>query len=223
MATVNTLTARIRRIIQDDYYTSADILALLNQGQREVAGGVTYDLRLPPTPPLPDLLTQANVSASASTAYVALPSDFHRNLFHVVDSDDWIKEINHSWIDFLKSYPGLDESGTVAQVCVRGNRLYFQPRQNTTLTIHYNRRPTDMSASDDEPDGIPWHLQERVLVSYVCRELFDEIEDGIEGQKVNFQKWNATFEASMAELYRYLGPPDGEPDFTDDDEDYIGD
>jgi hypothetical protein len=52
---------------------------------------------------------------------------------------------------------------------------------------------------------------EPLLVHYACREIFSEIEDGMEGEKVNTDYHHTVFVAALSELDSYLGPQKRKP------------
>ena len=171
---------------------------------------------------LPSLKTSATV-ATGSNSYVALPSA-EGNAFHTdkelalffVASQSQDKEINiiESWIKFLRKYPRLDQANDVYDVCVRGASLYHQgiPATADTLDLHFYRKPVAMAENtDDEPDGIPEHLQEDLLVSFASWDIYKEIEEDISGKTPLTDKYLGLFGGAIAELRAYVGEPDARP------------
>ena len=180
---------------------------------------------------LPDLKSSDTVATTADP-YVALPSDegnvFHRkekSLFFVSSQGQDVEiNIMESWIKFLEKWPTLDEAADVRDVCIRGSRLYCQPvpADADTLDLHFFRRPVDMTAdSADEPDGIPEDLQEDLLVSFVCWDIYSDIEDE-DGKTPETDKYQRRFAQALAELQMIVGPKDQRPDYYDyNEEDFI--
>ena len=215
------LIERVKEKIHDASFTPSMILARLNKGVGRIAGLVD----------LPDLKSSDTVDTDTN-AYVSLPSD-EGNVFHkkekslfFVSSDDQDNEITieESWIKFLKKWPTLDDAGNVQQVCVRGSRMYLQPipAAADTLTLHFFRRPVAMTAnSDDEPDGIPEDLQEDLLVSFACWDIYSEIETE-DGKTPETDKYKRRFAEALAELKLIAGPKDQRAEHYDyDEEDFI--
>ena len=213
----------VEQTIHDPSYSNVMILARINKGVGRIAGMVD----------LPDLKSDDTVSTSTSDPYVALPSTagnvFHKkkkSLFYAASQGQGREvHIMESWIKFLRKYPNLDEAGDVVDVCVRGDRLYYQPIPATSddLDLHFFRRPAAMVIdSDDEPDGIPEDLQEDLLVNFACWDIFKEIEDDETGKTPNLDKHFNHFQRAMGELRILIGPADDRPIHYDyDDEDYI--
>jgi len=56
--------------------------------------------------------------------------------------------------------------------------------------------------SDDIPNCLPDHLHKSLLVSYAAKEIFNEIEDGIEGRKINTERYEGKYQQALAVLYR---------------------
>ena len=209
MPTFAELIARTDALIQDTSLTSL-LGGFINQGVYEIAGGMQSVLGFGITPPLPMLFTIGTVATSTSAAYVSMPDNFHRNLQLVVSSNGSEIDIAHSLIDFTESYPLLDRSGGISEVVEHGNRLYYQgiPTTSETLTIHYYRKPVDMVETTDTPDGIPEHLQMALLVNFAAWKAFEFIEDGLEGEIINTQKYMNSFLLALKTLELTI------PDYT---------
>lgn len=151
MAKQSDLIEGVKEIIQDTVFTSARILDYLNQGVRQIAGGVL--LQYPGgtqvfSSPLPDLATSSDLETSVANPYIGMPSDYGRNLFFLVSTTNSIEiEIYDSLVDFLRVYPELDNTDRVVAAAVRGLRLYYQgyPSVAEDLVAHYHRVPTDMT------------------------------------------------------------------------------
>lgn len=153
----------------------------------------------------------------------ALPSDYGRGLSFVAsESQDKRIQIYSSFHKLLRKYPLLDDTGSVEFVAIKGNFLYYQPIPSSaeTLTLHYYRKPTDMSASDSTPDGIPSHLQERLLVNYAAKEIYSMIEEAVKGKTPKQDKYEEKFQKAMADLVAYIGIEDTEPGYYGDDSGY---
>ena len=178
---------------------------------------------------LPDLKSSDTV-ATDTNPYVSVPSDagnvFHKkkNSLFFVSSAARDGEVNifESWIKFLEKWPTLDEAGDVQDVIVVGGKLYYQPIPATadTLTLHFFRKPVSMVGTDRdaEPDGIPDDLQEDLLVSFACWDIFSEKEDE-GGGTPETDKYRARFAGAIAELVAFAGPKDQRPDYYDHNED----
>jgi hypothetical protein len=205
------------------FTTSATIQGYMNQGVKTIAGGVRYVAGLPPTPPLPDLLTTSSITYTSGASYASLPSNFQRKIVLAVDSDGDRVPVEESWKAFLKVDPGLDDTGgEIRLVCQRGSKLYCHPKATSgeSLTLHYHRFPTDMSAGTDTPDGIPNHLHEQAMEAWAAKEIFTVIEDSVDQQGTNTAKWTEKFNQAMLDLFTFIGPEDEEPVYIADEEDY---
>jgi len=214
-------------ILQDSSYYS-DISTRINDAVEAIAAGV----RMPEgiiSPPLPDLYDTDTVDTSTTNPYVSLPSDYQRHLFMVADSNgDQILSPRgggyYSFALFLKQARRMDlaQAGSIDRACVKGSRLYYQdiPSEAKTLTLHFYREPTAMSGDSDEPDGIPGHLQKRLIQHYVCKEIFGEgIEDSDESRGAGLKYHTAKFFEAMTDLIDFVGI-DSEPEYFDSDDEY---
>lgn len=197
---------RVARIVQDSSYTDTDILALINEGRLVIAGQIV--------PGLPYLSTSDTVTTTDTESSVDLPSDYHKGLFWVGSSSQERRigtkaSDYHNLLTFLEKYPDLSLVGSIEAVCVDGATLLYQGMADDTLTLKYYRLPADISESDTEdatdgvPVEIPPHLHRKLLVSYCCKEIWTEIEDGDDGGMPNFEKYEGIFNKAMAELQAF--------------------
>ena len=198
---VETLTARVTRIIQDISFTDSDILDYFNKGLGMIAGRVK----------LPDLIVVDTVSTVLAQPWVALPAEYMWALFHCasITHDRIITSVYNkdSYRELLRLYPLLDDVGNVAHIGVRGTRLYYQPIPATieTLSIQFHGKPTVLVLPADEPECLSYHLHEDLLVNFVAKEIYDLIEDGIESKKINYNKYNNAFNKALGELALFVG------------------
>jgi len=215
------LIAKIQEIEPDPDFTESQILGLLNEAQLSIAGGGDRDHSLPLLAPLPELSSSATVTLAVDATSVSLPATYHRNVFFVSDSSGYELAAYDSHIELLKRYPTLDAGGTEIY-CVVGNTLNYAPAKAQDVTVHFYRLPVDMDDGvTSEPDGIPVHLQERLLVSYVVREMQEQIEVGQESSRPNTSYWYSRHQAALGDLERYIGPADKAPMNITDTTDYI--
>jgi len=215
-----TLVNTIQDILQDSAYTNDSIVEKINNAVVSIAAGI----RMPDgmiSPPLPALYTYQAVSTTTNN-YVTMPINYQRKLFQVIDSSgNTISPPRsgdyYSFARFLRqaSDKTLAETGSVYRVCLQGRKLFYQgiPSAAETLGLHYYRRPVLMVKDTDEPDGLPEHLQERLIKHYVCKEIFGEaLEDGQDNKGVGVKYHTAKFYEAMTDLIDFIGI-DGEPQY----------
>lgn len=201
MATFSSLKTTADTLVDDSSMTSL-LGDFINQGVSEIAGGMQSTLLDGITPPLPELFTIGTVDTSISAAFVAMPTNFHRGLQLVAAPTGNEIDIAHSFIEFTETYPLLDRSGSISEVVEHGRQLYYQgiPTVSESLTIHYYRKPVDMSADGDTPDGIPEHLHISLLVNFAVWKSFEYLEDGLEGEIPNTIKFKNNFLEALRTL-----------------------
>lgn len=175
---------------------------LINQGVFEIAGGMQSSTLDVITPPLPDLFSMTTVTTSTNLAYVNMPSTYHRNLQFAVSENGSEIDIAHSFIKFTETYPALDRTGTISEVVEQGGKLYYQgiPSTEEEINLHFYRKPVIMIADDDEPDGIPEHLQMALLANFASWKAYEIIEDGIEEETSNTIKFKSFFIEALKTL-----------------------
>ena len=222
---LSTLLSEVKGIIQDDGYLDTELIDKINYAVSSIAGGVLMpDGSI--SPPLPDLIDYDTVITSTTMAYVSLPSDYQRNVFLVCDSSGY--RISkppggdyYAYNLFLKSITDLrlTESGSIYRVAVKGTKIFYQgiPTAATTLGLHFYRRPTNMVIDTDTPDGIPEHLQLRLIKHKVCADVFGEqLEDGQDNSGVSTKYHLSKYMEAMHELVNFIGI-DAEPTYYGSD------
>lgn len=224
METLSTLTDAINDIIQDDAYL-AKYTKKINEAVNSIAAGIIMPNRSI-SPPLPDLVDYDTVITSTQ-AYVSLPSDYQRNVFLVCDSSgNRISPTSdgnyYAYNLFLRGLSDLrlEEKGQVYCVAIKGTRLYYQgiPATPETIGLHFYRKPTDMALDGDSPDGIPEHLQMKLIKSYVCKGIYGEhLEDGQDNMGTGYKIHNSIFNEAMAELCAFIGIDEGPSYYGSDD------
>lgn len=217
MAKLVELISDIDRVIQDDSYDNPKLIRMLNIALFEVCRGVRMpDLSV--TPPMPQLYENATLETVLDTPVVSLPDDFQRDVFFLAHTSRVGRiPVETSFIRFLKHFPGISQIGSVSMASVKGKKLYYQgvPEQVETLKVHYYREPAKLADNEDIPEGIPEELHERLLVNHVAWKVFEEIEQGSEGRKVDTEYYKNRYYEALHDLTGIL-PIDGEPIIYED-------
>jgi len=198
------LVDKVRRKVQDDSYSVDDILELFNACLVELAGEVLLE----------ELETWEQVSTDTSSSTVPLPANYHRALrfCHSITNKRRI-HVYGGRAQLDRHFVQRDQSGRVLGVAPHGRNLYYQriPQTAEVLEINYFRYPEPLRSRDDKPTCLPPHLVEPLLVNYAAKELFSEIEDGIEGPQVNTERYTAKYDKARAALVRFVGPEERAP------------
>jgi len=170
------------------------------------------------SPPLSDLYSFETV-ATTTEAYASLPDTYQRNVFSVIDSSsDQILPPHggnyYSFQLFLRNAlkKDLTQIGEILNVAIKGSRLYYQgiPAAASDLTVHFYRKPVDMSDDADTPDGIPEHLQSRLIRNYVAKDLLGEAKEKTDQTISQISYHETEFYNAMQDLIDYIGT-DSEP------------
>lgn len=227
-STLAGIVAKIIALVNDSYYTETIVVGIVNQLLLEIAGGFKIEdkrggLRF--TPPLPDLLQITTVSTLTSPTggyVVAMPTTYQRNLFAVYNASGQKFKPCRTWEEFIAPNPLLNTAGAVRRCVVMGRSLYFQdiPATAETLTLHFYRYPVACSLAVTtptpiaavEPEGLPLHLVEPLLLNGACHRIYDQIEDGTEGNKTSTIHYGGLFDSALLTLERAI-PVNGESFF----------
>jgi hypothetical protein len=144
-----------------------------------------------------------------------MPSDYGRNLFWCSDGGAMVEggvriRIYETFGEFLYYYPTLQIQSPVIGVALQGEQnLYYQgiPTPAQALVLRYYRLPNPVNNPATDPiDGIPVHLQEKLLESFMSWQLYRLIEDAAEGKGAmpNTDKWEDRFMKAMIELDNWI-------------------
>ena len=204
MATLTQLRALITDIVpnDDNRFSTDDIDLYINQGINEIASGMQSTLGSFLTPPLPLLFSIDTVDTDIDGAFVSLPDTYQRGLHFAANENGVEIDIANSWIEFASINPLLDKTGSIYEVIEQGGSVYYQgiPAISEEISLHFYRLPVDMVTTDSTPDGIPSHLQIPLLVNYACKEMFNLIENGMAGAKVDTGQYTAKFMYALRTL-----------------------
>lgn len=216
MATLLELETAILDISKNHYIqtdSSITLVSRINAAVTDIACGI----RLPngqKSFPLPELYLSAVIATDINVAYKALPDTYQRDIFYVSDKNNekvsspgW--HTYYSFKLFLEEIKekDLSESGDIYIACVMGKKLYYQaiPAVSENLTIHFYRKPIDMALDTDTPDGIPEHLQVRLIENKVGYALANTMVDGLT-EKAAYHE--AEFYKAMQDLEDYTEETD---------------
>lgn len=204
------IIALVKDAIEDESFTNDKILSYVNKGVGRVAAAL----------PLPMLTVEGVITCKGNSRVVTLPDAYYSNLFWAYNSTKAQKvEITQPLTNFLMRHPGLDSKGDVCEICVQGRKLYYQgiPASDQLLSVFYTSRPEELSAGDSI-EVIEEVYQADLLVSYAAAECYKLIENGIEGTKVNYNKWIADYTLAIKEYGDFIGLAQETPDFVPEGE-----
>jgi hypothetical protein len=189
------LRTELENVIQDGSFSEATLNNYINMALKYACAQVL----------LPSLKRVDTVETSTTAAYVALTGlggGFSGVLNKVVDSDENDIYIYGNLDELMTEYPLLNEEGDIEGVALEGSTLWYQkiPDEAETLTVLYYRNPEELSADGDTPGEVPDFLHIPLLVFGSAFFVYNQIEDGIEGNKVNAKShWWMSFDESNRE------------------------
>jgi hypothetical protein len=202
--TTHSLTDIVLDKCQDDSYDWQRVIDLFDTCLLELAGEFLF----------PDLEDHADIETDPGVDHVRMPANFHRKLryCHSLSHNRKIR-VYGSTIQLYRQYSKIDQSGVVRGVALRGRDLFYQriPASAETLRLNFYRHPERLLSRYEKPTIMPYNLARSLLVHYACREIFDEIEDGLEGEKTNTKYHDRKYEQAKVKLDAFLGPEEREP------------
>lgn len=199
--------------IEDASFTRERILGFVNKGIGRVAAAL----------PLPDLVNPAVLELASGDGAVILPDDYHAHLFWAFNATtDKPVEIVKPFANFLRRFPYKTWRDDVRWVCAYGKKLHYRGNSffsNQHVELLYCHRPEPLFEGDDI-EFIDGSYVEDLLVNFATAECYNLIETGIEGVKVNFNKFMSLYTLALEEYRGFIGLPEENPDFIQ--QDYLG-
>ncbi len=166
--------------VMDETLTQDRTLPLLNQAQRAISQAINF----------PHLITKYSITTIPNEPEVTLPENFQKNLFQAyVDSREL--DVLNSRDDLFSEYGAFNKIGigSMYAVAVEGRNLCYAliPTSAMEVEIWYYKYPEDMQ---DSPGSYPDLITNSVdiddaLMFWVKWKYFQQIEQGIEGQKTD--------------------------------------
>ena len=201
--TLASLIAEVAGIVGDPGVSEEDIARALGRGLFAAAGATR----------LPDLATRARIVLGPGQADAPLPADvLHGPVNAFLLPAGGRVRLAPDLAALRRLWPG-ESPGRPRFAAAAGGRLHVRPvpREGAVLEIDYHRLPQPLIGAADKPEGLPAYLAGPMLVAYACRELFERLEEGIDGQKTQSQAFGRRYDALLAELVGLCGPQQTEP------------
>lgn len=183
-----------------EYDTGIDLdtqlVNLINEAQQQISEEIEVAT-----------LRKMNVVQTDVTApYLTMPSDFSGRLKYLGNAYGPIELYKNGLEGMLKDYPSLDEVGDVVVAAVDNNLLYYQgiPSTPAYITVLYYASPKTLALPHDIPEWLPEYLHRGLLVNKAAEIKYRSIEEGVEGEMVNTQKYRGYYEESKSLLELWL-------------------
>lgn len=170
----------VENLVDDPSFDPDTIDSYLNQM-------LTYSAGLVNLPTLKRISTVDTIVGQAYASISGLDGGFSGVLRRVKNDEGKEPRIFSNLESLLDVYPTMVEEGAVEAVALEGSTLWYQkiPLSAETLLLLYFQNPSTLVGGGDSPGDIPEHLHRKLLVHGAAYMMFDQIEDGIEGEKVN--------------------------------------
>jgi hypothetical protein len=174
------IRTEIENIIQDDSFSTTTLNEYIDQAI--LYTGANVDI-----PALKGIDTVDTVLSQAYTTLSGLTGGFSGKLRRVKDSNKNHISIASDLGLIMDTYPLMAEEGDVEVVALEGSTLWYQkiPTEVMTLTCLYYRNPAILSSDTESPSDFPTHLHRQLFVHGSAWIIYDQIEDGVDGEKVN--------------------------------------
>jgi len=186
----------VRSITRDESFDDNWMVERLNMGLQEIAAVLA----------IPGLSTSDTVTVtSTDDGHVALPTDFSHDLY-LATTEEYPNGL--TLFENLKSLIAQydpDKTGKIRMVVVQFRDLYYAPfvEEDEDITLNYYKNPDAVTLGDDLPSWMPAHLQKPLTVNYLAKEIFAQIEEGIDGQLPNTAKYLQLYSQGLQMLQAF--------------------
>jgi hypothetical protein len=135
---------------------------------------------------------------------VELPDDFHRELYSATINGNEIEIFANKGLAFQALGHG-PKSGSVACCAVDRTFLFYMdvPAVPVQIDLLYYRNPVPMTIDPESfPDGMNRQsdIFDTFIISYACWKIYQEIEQGLEGKKIDTMYNKALVDQTFEEL-----------------------
>lgn len=158
---------------------------------------------------LPSLKAIGVVSASLLVNYVNIKTtltSFSGKLRYVGTSEGRIPILDGGLDALIDEYPDFTVTGEIEKCAIEGDILWYMniPTAATSLTLMYYKVPDDMVEDSDTPIELPSYLHRGLIVNKTAELIFSDIEDGIDGPKINTLMCERDFTAFNNQLLAWV-------------------
>lgn len=201
MESISVMIDRVRRAVKDSSFGDDFIFDLINDAIYETAmlvrppGLIVYD---------------AEVDFSIGQNIVATPADFFGPSLMIakIKSTGQNLSVTSRVTEFDVMYSR--RAASIHTACVKGNSILINaaPSNALTLLITYLKKPTVYADLTDDGSAIDFFIPrvgENAVTAYAIREIFNHIEDGIEGDKRNTLNYDALFSRNISKMVAHYG------------------
>ncbi len=167
----------------------------INEAVQQIADAVTP----------PSLKAMGTVYTVVSQEWVNVKTtltDFSGKLLYAGTSSGKIGFYDGGLEALLAEYYSLDADGDVEAVALEGDILWYYktPLVATSLTLVYCKVPPLLVSPGDIPVCLPSMLHRDLIVNKTAAIIYDHIEEGLEGEKVNTKACLELYAAAEARL-----------------------
>lgn len=198
MATLESIVEAVQVSLQDNVFTTDKLTKLANQGIQYCSKRVL----------LPKLEVSGLIDTTLATYETIIPDSwlFDRNLYACFCADNNISiQVLNSIDNLMTFYPDYKtdlQEGNIKYVVVRGNYLTYYPipAEVIALDCNFYTQHTPLVNDSDIPYCLPYGTHEELLENFILWRAWSDLEDGLEGPKVNTQYYRELFMIAFDDL-----------------------
>lgn len=190
----------VKNIIQDDTFDDS-VAGYINEAFLQASGRINI-------PDLKRVGIATTISDQMFTSLAGISDGFSGRLSKVLSTTiQRFNSVEDLMSHILTSQRELTEVGSVEYVALEGKTLWYFPSPSTEEEIPciLFTNPTILEEDEDTPDFIPEICHRNIGVHGAAFLAYTQIEDGIDGEKVNSAYHYSLFEKGINSLQEWVG------------------
>jgi hypothetical protein len=157
---------------------------------------------------IPDLKLFTTVDTVVGKSYLSLPDGVIGRLLYIGNAFGKFPLADRGLTELLEDDPGLLTLGSVWKVAQEGKQIWYisQPETAEVLYVLLYKEPPELVADGSTPSYLPSLLHRPLLVYKATSILFNIIEEGVEGEKVNTAAYENLYQKNgVDKLMEWVG------------------
>jgi hypothetical protein len=153
---------------------------------------------------VPDLKSFTTVNSVVGKSYTSLPDGVIGRVLYIGNSNGRFTLARRGLVELIEDDPGLTSLGSVWKIAQEGKVLWYisQPETVETFYVLLYKEPAELVADNSVPSVLPSLLHRQLLVYKATSILYNIIEEGVEGEKVNTISYENLYQKDGVEKLR---------------------
>jgi hypothetical protein len=156
---------------------------------------------------IPALKTLTTVGTVVGQSYTNLPDRMTGRLLFVGTETGKLAQADGGLSELLEDDPTMSTTGDLSKVALEGTVLWYisQPLVVTNIVLLIYKEPLSLVADGETASCLPSYIHRDLLVYGAAKVLWNIIEEGIDGEKVNTAVYEGFYQKGLDKLRAWVG------------------